>query len=105
MADNNTKKYKVPVGRLRNECSICGDLNFCQTSRDVSVLEGVIGQDRAVKSMEFGLAMGVTGYNIFVLGHQGTGKTTYAQSVVSKAASKRQVPDDWCYINNFSEWD
>ena len=105
MTDNYTEKYKVPVGRLRNECSICGDLNFCQTSRDVSVLEGVIGQDRAVKSMKFGLAMGAAGYNIFVLGPQGTGKTTYAQSVVSKAASKRQVPDDWCYINNFSEWD
>jgi len=103
-ADDN-KKYKVPVGRLRNECSICGDLNFCQTSRDVSVPEGVIGQDRAVKSMEFGLAMGVPGYNIFVLGPQGTGKTSYAQTAVSRAASKRDVPDDWCYINNFSEWD
>ena len=55
--------------------------------------------------MEFGLAMGASGYNIFVLGPQGTGKTTYAQTVVSKEASKGVVPDDWCYINNFSEWD
>lgn len=102
---NNREKYKVPVDKLRNDCSICGDLNFCQTSKDVSVLEGVIGQDRAVKSMEFGLSMEASGYNIFVLGPQGTGKTTYSQTVVSKAASKRKVPDDWCYINNFSEWD
>ena len=105
MTANNIEKYKVSVDKLRNECSICGDLNFCQTSKDVSVLEGVIGQDRAVKSMEFGLAMEANGYNIFVLGPQGTGKTTYSQTVVSKAASKRDVPDDWCYINNFSEWD
>ena len=105
MTANNIEKYKVPVDKLKSECSICGDLNFCQTSKDVSVLEGVIGQDRAVKSMEFGLAMEASGYNIFVLGPQGTGKTTYAQTVVSKAASKRDVPDDWCYINNFSEWD
>ena len=104
MADDN-KKYKVSVDRLRNECTICGDLNFCQTSKDVSVLEGVIGQDRAVKSMEFGLAMGAAGYNIFVLGPQGTGKTSYAQTAVSRAASKGKVPDDWCYINNFNEWD
>ncbi|MBP7279768.1 MAG: AAA family ATPase, partial [Sedimentibacter sp.] len=102
---NNIEKYKVPVDKLRNDCSICGDLNFCQTSKDVSVLEGVIGQDRAVKSMEFGLSMEASGYNIFVLGPQGTGKTTYSQTVVSKVASKRKVPDDWCYINNFSEWD
>ena len=105
MTANNIEKYKVPVDKLKSECSICGDLNFCQTSKDVSLLEGVIGQDRAVKSMEFGLAMKASGYNIFVLGPQGTGKTTYAQTVVSKAASKRDVPDDWCYINNFSEWD
>jgi lon-related putative ATP-dependent protease len=105
MTDTNNEKYKVPVDKLKNNCSICGDLNFCQTSKDVSVLEGVIGQDRAVKSMEFGLVMGVSGYNIFVLGPQGTGKTSYSQTVVSKAASKRDVPDDWCYINNFSEWD
>jgi len=102
---NDIEKYKVPVDKLRNDCSICGDLNFCQTSKDVSVLEGVIGQDRAVKSMEFGLSMEASGYNIFVLGPQGTGKTTYTQTVVSKVASKRKVPDDWCYINNFSEWD
>lgn len=102
---NNREKYKVPVDKLRNDCSICGDLNFCQTSKDVNVLEGVIGQDRAVKSMEFGLSMEASGYNIFVLGPQGTGKTTYSQTVVSKAASKRKVPDDWCYFNNFSEWD
>ena len=99
------KKYKVPVDKLKNNCSICGDLNFCQTSKDVRALEGVIGQDRAVKSMEFGLAMGASGYNIFVLGPQGTGKTSYSQTVVSKVASKGNVPDDWCYINNFSEWD
>ena len=102
---SNLDKYKVSADKLRKNCSICENLNFCRTSRDVNVLEGVIGQDRAVKSMEFGLSMGASGYNIFVLGPQGTGKTTYAQTVVSKAASKRDVPDDWCYINNFSEWD
>ena len=101
----NPEKYKVPVDKLRKNCSISEDLNFCKTSEDVSVLEGVIGQDRAVKSMEFGLSMGGSGYNIFVLGPQGTGKTTYAHTVVSKIASKREIPNDWCYINNFSEWD
>lgn len=101
----NLNKYKVPVDKLRKKTSIGEDLNFCQTSKDVSVLEGVIGQDRAVKSMEFGLSMAAPGYNIFILGPQGTGKTTYAQTVVSKMAAKGQVPDDWVYINNFSEWD
>ena len=80
---NDIEKYKVPVDKLRNDCSICGDLNFCQTSKDVSVLEGVIGQDRAVKSMEFGLSMEASGYNI-LFRTTGTGKTTYTQTVVSR---------------------
>ncbi|NLJ57335.1 MAG: AAA family ATPase, partial [Tissierellia bacterium] len=102
---NNPEKYRLAVDKLRKNCSISEDLNFCQTSEDVSVLEGVIGQDRAVKSMEFGLSMEAPGYNIFVLGPQGTGKSTYTNTVLSKIASKRQVPEDWCYINNFSQWD
>lgn len=101
----NPNKFKIPTEKLKKNCSIGEDLNFCQTSKDVSVLEGVIGQDRAVKSMEFGLSMGASGYNIFILGPQGTGKTTYAQTVISKQSSKRNIPYDWVYINNFSEWD
>ena len=105
IGNNNFEKFKIPVDKLRKKCSISEDLNFCQTTKDVSMLKGVIGQDRAVKSMEFGLSMGASGYNIFILGPQGTGKSTYAQNVVSKVASKGDIPDDWCYINNFSEWD
>lgn len=49
--------------------------------------------------------MNARGYNIFVLGPQGTGKSTYTQNVVSKLASNKVSPVDWCYINNFDEWD
>ena len=101
----NIDKYKVPTDKLKKSCSIDEELKFCGTSRDVSFPENVIGQDRAVKSMEFGLSMNAAGYNIFILGHQGTGKSTYAQSVVNKVAAKGNNPSDWCYINNFSEWD
>ncbi|WP_312700302.1 ATP-binding protein [Sedimentibacter sp.] len=103
MSDSN--KYKIPIERLKKVCRIEEELNFCRTSKDVEILQGVIGQDRAVKSMEFGLSMNAPGYNIFVLGPQGTGKSTYTQSVVSKVAKKGPIPNDWCYINNFSEWD
>lgn len=103
MVDSN--KNKIPTEKLKKVCNIEAELNFCRTSQDVEILQGVIGQDRAVKSMEFGLSMNAPGYNIFVLGPQGTGKSTYTQSVVSKMAEKGPIPKDWCYINNFSEWD
>lgn len=102
---SNANKYRLTVDQLKKTCSIEKELKFCSTSKDGSVLDGVIGQDRAVRSMEFGLSMRAPGYNIFVLGPQGTGKSTYAQTVVSKIAKNGEVPHDWCYINNFSEWD
>ncbi len=102
---SNANKYRLTVEQLKKTCSIEKELKFCSTSKDGSVLDGVIGQDRAVRSMEFGLSMRAPGYNIFVLGPQGTGKSTYTQTVVSKIAKNGEVPYDWCYINNFSEWD
>ncbi len=102
---DSVSKFRLPVEKLKKVSNIEKELKFCKTSKDVTILEGVIGQDRAVKSMEFGLSMNAPGYNIFVLGSQGTGKSTYTQSVVSKIAAKSNVPNDWCYINNFSEWD
>lgn len=102
---NNTMNLRLPVEKLKRTCNKEGELNYCKTSKDVSILEGVIGQGRAVKSMDFGLSMNAPGYNIFVLGPQGTGKSTYTQAAVSKLAGKAPVPSDWCYINNFSEWD
>ncbi|MGE5626682.1 MAG: Lon protease family protein [Solirubrobacterales bacterium] len=102
---NNMDKYLVPFEKLKRICNFEEELDFCKTSLDASPLEGVIGQHRAVKSMEFGLNVNAPGYNIFVVGPTGTGKTTYTQAVVTRAAAKGRVPDDWCYINNFTDPD
>jgi len=101
----NIDNYKVSVDKLRKVCNIEEELDFCSSSKDAASLDGVIGQDRAVQSMEFGLNMSARGYNIFVVGSQGTGKSTYTKGVISQIASKKPAPLDWCYINNFDEWD
>ncbi len=54
---SNANKYRLTVDQLKKTCSIEKELKFCSTSKDGSVLDGVIGQDRAVRSMEFGLSM------------------------------------------------
>ena len=41
------------------------------------------------------------GYNIFITGLTGTGKTSYAQTVAREKAANERVPDDWCYLYNF----
>ncbi len=71
------------------------------TTAEVPPLEGMIGQERAERSMEFGLKIKRHGYNIFMSGATGTGKSSYAQAIVAKIAADEPPPDDWCYVYNF----
>lgn len=76
-----------------------------QTTDEVPPLEGMIGQERAMRAMEFGLKVRNPGYNIYMAGVPGTGKTTYAQDLVSQVARTQKPPDDWCYVYNFDDPD
>lgn len=59
----NIDKYKVSEDNLKFKCSL-DDLDF-KTTEDIEPLGGIIGQDRAVTSIEFGLKMKHKGYNIY----------------------------------------
>lgn len=65
--------------------------------------ETIIGQDRAVKALKFGLGIKADGYNIYVSGIQGTGKLTAIKNFVVEPAKKEPLPSDWCYVNNFKD--
>ncbi|NMC58547.1 MAG: AAA family ATPase, partial [Candidatus Methanofastidiosa archaeon] len=75
----------------------------CKSSKDVSPLEDIVGQDRALKALKFGLEIQEKGFNIFVAGFPGTGKMTAVKSFLDKLAEDQRVPLDWCYVNNFQE--
>ncbi|MDI3317897.1 MAG: ATP-binding protein [Bacillota bacterium] len=64
---------------------------------------GLIGQERAARAMEVGLAMRRPRHHIYVVGPVGTGKKTYAQDRVRRYAAGLPVPDDWCYLHNFRD--
>ena len=107
MAKAETYKSKslpvteLNVKQLRFYCDE-GCLDF-ETTATVAPLEGMIGQERAVQAVEFGLHTKNPGYNIFISGMVGTGKFTYAKQAVRKLAKGQQVPEDWCYVNNFDD--
>lgn len=92
---------ELPYQKLRNECDP-SIFKFKDTS-EIEPLQGIIGQERAVKAMEFGLKIKTRGYNIYMSGLTGTGKTSYAQNYIKKKAEKEKVPDDWCYVYNFDK--
>lgn len=97
----STERYRIPLERLKKVCNLDNELDFCSSTREVAPFDGVIGQERAVRSMQFGLDMVAPGYNIFVVGPNGTGRSSYANAIVARTAVDGDEPDDWCYLNNF----
>jgi lon-related putative ATP-dependent protease len=86
---------------LRSAC-LPNQFNFSSTG-ELEPLEDVIGQQRAVQAINFGLNMTSPGYNIFVTGIEGTGKTTIVQDIIGEHARSLSTPCDWCLVNNFQD--
>ena len=78
-------------------------LPMFSTTMEILPYENIIGQKQATKSINIGLAMEKKGYNIFVSGESGTGKTSYIIKKVEEYAKSLQDPSDWCYVYNFEE--
>jgi lon-related putative ATP-dependent protease len=97
------EKYRVSVEFLKNKVEL-ENLDFT-TTEEVPPLEGIIGQERAKRALEFGLKIKSKGYNIFVSGITGSGRTTSVEQAVKKIAQKGNTPDDWCYVYNFGNPD
>ncbi len=71
------------------------------TTADLEPIQSGIGQDRGIKALEFGLQVDVKGYNLYLEGPSGVGKTMYTKNYLEKIAPKKKTPSDWCYIYNF----
>jgi lon-related putative ATP-dependent protease len=74
-----------------------------QTTAEVPPHIGLIGQDRAIEAIRFGLAIESKGFNICVAGEPGTGRTTAIQEYLELHASGRGPSSEWVYVNNFLE--
>ena len=99
----NTNKYKVKTQDLRKVCN--PSIFRFNSTADLKPQKGIIGQERAFRSLSFGLDMHNPGYNVFLSGIAGTGKTTLARETVLKKAKVEAPPSDWCYVHNFKNPD
>lgn len=75
------------------------------TTEELNEFSGTIGQEKALKSIDFGLAMDSKGFNIFALGDVGTGKMRTIKSLLGERVEQEAVPPDWCYVYNFKDPD
>ncbi|MDD4859394.1 MAG: AAA family ATPase [Dehalococcoidales bacterium] len=103
------KDYEVSAGKLRWRCD--PNIFDFECTDELTPLGEFIGQERAIRGIEFGLSMELDGYNIYVAGLTGTGKTSAVKSYIKKLVSEKQKKandyhlDDWCYLHNFADAD
>ena len=86
---------------LRRTCTP-QSLKFATTA-EIAPLRKVIGQQRAVEAIAFGLNVAGPGYHIFVTGLEGTGKATIVRDLVQRHARRRPVATEWCLVHNFAD--
>ena len=92
---------ELKPNELRNSIDI-NKLDFDKLD-EVEPLETIIGQERAIKSLSFGVGNKAFGYNIYVSGHAGTEKLTAVKNFIEERARHQPSPPDWCYVNNFKD--
>ncbi len=95
------ESYKVPLSRLKRKYDLT-KFDFA-TTRQIKMSKDIIGQERGIKALNFGLSIKKKGYNIFVSGIPGTGRNSHSYSIAKSFAETRNTPDDWCYVYNFKK--
>lgn len=72
---------------------------------ELSPLDVLVGQPRALRAFELGLGLKQPGYHIFLSGIPGTGKMEIVRRTLAERALQEPAPGDWVYVNNFDEPD
>lgn len=97
MAD--ISRYRLGPHDLRWNCDP-ETLGF-ETTDDFQCKPHIIGQDRALEAIRLGLEMRNPGYNVYISGLTGTGKTTAIRRILRSMDLKREDLQDLCYVHNF----
>ena len=92
---------ELKADELRAVCDPAS-LSF-KSTEELSPLDVMIGQERALNATTFGIGVRHHGYNLFALGPAATGKTTAMLRLLDKAARGQPVPSDFCYVHNFTD--
>jgi len=91
----------LPAKKLYRRCDP-RQFSF-KTTDDLGHMDRVIGQDRALEAMRFGIGMAHKGYNLFVLGPPRTGRHNAVRRCILQKAATEKTPQDLCYVHNFKE--
>ena len=74
-----------------------------ETTAELPDLTEILGQERALEAVRFGINIPNSGYNIYALGPPGIGKHSLVTQLLAEPIQRRSPPSDWCYVNNFDD--
>lgn len=92
-------EFELSYKNLKSTCN--PQLFKFETTESLEPISAGIGQERGIKALEFGLNVDINGYNIYLEGPSGVGKTMYTKNYLDTISKKKKVPQDWCYVYNF----
>ena len=93
------RKNELTYKDLKN---LCNPNIFDFETTDELTSDGIVyGQERGINALQFGLNINAKGYNLYIEGPSGVGKTMYTKKYVTEIAAKQKTPNDWCYLYNF----
>jgi lon-related putative ATP-dependent protease len=72
-----------------------------KTTEELHPITGLIGQERALKAIQFGTNIKSHDFNMFVLGPPASGKSTAVKAHLGPKAAEAPTPPDWAYVYNF----
>ena len=99
---SKSKNKTIPALKVSEVYRGCPSSQFkFRSTKDIPISHDVIAQGRAIKAINAGLGIRRPGYNIYVAGIEGTGKTSVIQTFLQKWSRNAEAPNDWIYLYNF----
>jgi Cdc6-like AAA superfamily ATPase len=99
----NFKSFELKPEDLRWRCS--PELFEFDSTETLKPLEGILGQERALKALRLGVDLRAPGYNIYIAGLSGTGKATTVKQILETISTECPPLKDYAYVNNFKDTD
>lgn len=91
---------KLEAGALFTPCAV-ESLGFA-TTEELPDLAEVVGQERALEAIRFGVGIRSKGFNLYSLGSSGSGRHSVVEQLINRQATAERVPPDYCYVFNFA---
>ncbi len=98
-----TASFEIPIKQIDYRVTLSP--KNVRSSDDIKPCHEILGQDRAIEAIKMGLAMRSKGYNIFVTGQSGTGRTSTIRHLLQQLDHEKPDLRDICYVNNFKNED